>query len=339
MLKIVVMPVKNEAWILEKTLSCFSLWADHIIIADQKSDDGSREIYKKFPKVTVIENRAQYHSSNVRKLLLDTARGLDGNNAIFSFDADEIPTVHMLEKGFWQQVESLPTGTSLQFEWVNLWRSPLQYRMGNSQFTPSWKHFGFVDDRNMSYDTLNVINDHTSRIPTAAHRHSKRFDLPKVLHYQFVVWDRLLSKQALYRTTEFLQRPQTWLEALKINIKYYPSKDERGLVVARLASEWIEKYREQGIDVLHIPSLETNTFDQQVIQFIIEKGPAFFRNLDIWDIPWNEKIRKIENGFRGDIKDPRGVFIKAVHRFLVPLLSAPFFTRVYVALRRINETP
>ncbi len=37
-------PIRNEAWILERFLQCASLWADYIIIGDQNSDDGSREI-------------------------------------------------------------------------------------------------------------------------------------------------------------------------------------------------------------------------------------------------------------------------------------------------------
>lgn len=100
MKKILVMPVKNEDWILEKTLSCASLWADHIIIADQNSTDRTLEICNKFNKVVVVKNDSQFHSSNVRKLLLDTARNFDGNNAIFSFDADEIPTSGILELSF-----------------------------------------------------------------------------------------------------------------------------------------------------------------------------------------------------------------------------------------------
>src|SRR5260370_16728571 len=49
-------PVKDEAWILERFLTCASLWADHILIADQGSSDDSREIAARFPKVTLIEN-------------------------------------------------------------------------------------------------------------------------------------------------------------------------------------------------------------------------------------------------------------------------------------------
>ena len=55
-------PVRNESWILEKFLKCASLWADIIIIADQESDDGSREIAKNFEKVKLVDNKSGYFS-------------------------------------------------------------------------------------------------------------------------------------------------------------------------------------------------------------------------------------------------------------------------------------
>ena len=50
-------PVLNEAWILDRFLKCASLWADHIIIADQGSTDGSVEIAKRYEKVIFIDNK------------------------------------------------------------------------------------------------------------------------------------------------------------------------------------------------------------------------------------------------------------------------------------------
>ena len=50
-------PVLNEAWILDRFIRCASLWADHIIIADQGSTDGSREIAQRYDKVIFIDNK------------------------------------------------------------------------------------------------------------------------------------------------------------------------------------------------------------------------------------------------------------------------------------------
>ena len=67
---VVLTPVRNEAWILRAFLEATSLWADHIIIADQMSTDGSREIARSFPKVTLIDNdRQEMHQAATRRLL------------------------------------------------------------------------------------------------------------------------------------------------------------------------------------------------------------------------------------------------------------------------------
>src|SRR3954453_20585511 len=88
---IVVTPVRNEAWILDRFLSCVSLWADHIIVADQGSADGSREIARRHSKVTLIDNPGSYDEGARQRLLLDAARSFEGRRVIFAFDADEIP--------------------------------------------------------------------------------------------------------------------------------------------------------------------------------------------------------------------------------------------------------
>ena len=51
---IAMTPVRNEAWVLHAFLKTTSTWADFIIIADQMSTDGSRDIYKQYEKVSVF---------------------------------------------------------------------------------------------------------------------------------------------------------------------------------------------------------------------------------------------------------------------------------------------
>ena len=62
---VVVTPVRNEAWVLDAFLTCTSSWADYIILADQHSDDGTREIAQKYEKVILIDNPTQEWSENI----------------------------------------------------------------------------------------------------------------------------------------------------------------------------------------------------------------------------------------------------------------------------------
>lgn len=311
MKKIVVMPVKNEAWILEYTLSRLSLWADHIIVADQRSTDGSKEMYGRFPKVLVLDNPAPFHSSSVRKLLLDAARSFEGNNAIFSFDADEIPTGHIVEDSFWAGVSSLRPGTGIEFLWLTLWRSPQRYRVGRSVFAPQWKQFGFVDDRRMSYDTVGVINDHVSRIPQAAHQSLHRFELPKVLHYQFVNWDRTVSKQVYYRMSEWVQREQSFLVSVKINLKYFPSKDEHGLEVKPVPTDWLQAYANQPLEQALFEDHTSSWYEKDIAEYFTHYGSSFFAPLDIWYAGG----RTLNTMYQ----DPRTLWQKFMQSMLYPL--------------------
>ena len=91
-------PVKNEAWILERFLSCASLWADKIIIADQGSTDGSKEIAAKFAKVITIDNPSTVlNEFNRQQLLLAEARRISSDpKVLLALDADEFLSSNFL---------------------------------------------------------------------------------------------------------------------------------------------------------------------------------------------------------------------------------------------------
>lgn len=89
-LLIVLTPVFNEAWILSAFLKATSTWADYIIVADQMSTDGSRNIYSQYDKVIVIDNPiSDMHQARTRKLLFDYVSKIEGDKILFTLDADE----------------------------------------------------------------------------------------------------------------------------------------------------------------------------------------------------------------------------------------------------------
>ena len=135
-------PIKNEAWILERFLKCASLWADHIIIADQKSDDGSAEIAKSYQKVIYVSNDSdEFNEPERQKLLIDTAREIPGEKVLIALDADEVLTSNFVNSPEWQTLINSPVGTIIKFQWVNL-MDDLQHCWIPDSFYP----WGFVDD-------------------------------------------------------------------------------------------------------------------------------------------------------------------------------------------------
>lgn len=67
---IVITPVRNEAWVLDAYLTCTSSWADYIILADQHSTDGSREIATKYEKVILVDNDLPEMNQAAARLLV-----------------------------------------------------------------------------------------------------------------------------------------------------------------------------------------------------------------------------------------------------------------------------
>ena len=117
------MPVKNEDWILDFSLSCASLWADHIIVADQNSTDRTPDICRSFEKVILINNNeVKLNMSFARQLLLDKAREFGTDNILFCLDADEVLSANNADDIIFQNtLNNLLPGQSIALEWLNLW--------------------------------------------------------------------------------------------------------------------------------------------------------------------------------------------------------------------------
>ena len=89
---VVLTPVRNEAWILERFLSVTSQFADLIVLADQGSTDNTTAIATRFPKVVVIPNEDPgFDEAHRQDLLLTAARErVPLPRILLALDADEI---------------------------------------------------------------------------------------------------------------------------------------------------------------------------------------------------------------------------------------------------------
>lgn len=279
--KIVLMPVRNEAWILPSTLQALSLWADHIIIADQHSTDGSRSLYSQYPKVQFFDNNETVHSNQVRWNLLKKAREIAADAIIFCIDADEyiptntidslISTIHAHGKGY---AFSLP--------WIQLWKDVTKYRT-DGVWKHNYKTCIWYDSPDVTYDHDIVINDHTSRVPVFSTNKIISVDIP-LLHFQYLAWNRYETKQVWYRMSEYINSHHG---SRKINYKYEVSKDGNDVYTEKTPTTWIED--------IHVPEkavliLDDEIRKQEIISWITMKGIAFFEPLDIWHVEWLKNL-------------------------------------------------
>ena len=278
---ICITPVKNEAWILDRFLKCASTWADHIVIADQGSTDGSLEIIQRYPKVRLVEAPCQeFNMGKMRQALLERARAIPGSRIIISLDADESLSANWKDSAEWDSIKAAKPGTILRFQWANLMPD------GDSVWIPDTNILmGFVDDGS-SYVEMPIDEP---RVPCPPNSPSLLLKDIRVLHYQYTDWQRMQSKQRWYQAWERIHNPDR--SPVKIYRQYhhmYFVKQTPKL------SKWVKGYEDSGIDMSSVNQDGIYRWDREILDLLTKNGLEPFRKLDIWQINWVNYARQIE---------------------------------------------
>ena len=319
-------PVKNESWVLDRFLKCASLWADHIIIADQSTDRASADIALSFPKVKLIENISQsYNEQERQKLLINAARKFPGPRLFIALDADEMLTANFLYSSEWNSVLEAQPGTVIRFEWVNI-RPDF-----NSCWIPEGKlPLGFMDDGSKHTGA----DIHSPRVPVPAHADTIILEDIKCLHYQYTNWRRMEKKQCWYQCWERVNKPQR--SAIAIFRQYHHMYSIPLEQIRPLRREWLSGYIDRGIDITSITDEKSYWMDHEILKYFDQYGTKKFRREAIWHFNWVHiaKDLGVDDAFR--YRDPRGSFERFVHVLLKQTQKSQnkFSTRlVHKALR------
>jgi Glycosyl transferase family 2 len=299
-------PVRNETWILDRFLQCASLWADHIIVLDQLSTDGTPDIASRYPKVTLLHNPSPvYNEAERQKLLLAAARQIPGPRLLIALDADEALTANFLTSPEWQTVLNAPMGSVIHFKWVNVisdldhyWTSPYDYA------------FGFMDDGSDHIGSL----IHSSRVPVPTGAPTFVLHDVKVIHYQFVDWARQESKTRWYQCWERINHPQR--RSIEIYRQYHRPHIVLPDQIHSIPDHWLQGYREQGIDMTSIRRIRP-WWDWQILDLLDKYGVDHFRREDIWWIDWTAVYReRYGEEPSHSLRDPRNRVDRFIHRWL-----------------------
>lgn len=319
-LLICITPVKNEAWCLHAFLQCADLWADYIIIADQGSTDGSREIALSYPKVILVDNPADdLHEMNMRRPLFDAARKIDGEKILISLDADEIFSANFKETEDWQKVINAKPGEMLIFKWALI-------NIDRKTFTEPdfWFQCGMYDDGTELPKNGYI---HTARVPWSHTQGAKEIYIRdfKIIHLIDLYEKRVKSKYKYYQCLTLINEPQK--SRLSLYRTYNTiNKDERKVI----SDDLLRAYEKIGIsvyDLLKFDDDEVFWQDNRIIQFFKDNGIEYFAGLDIFDKDWLNKINTLtDNNF----KDPRKWHHKLLHFYLK--ITTPIKTTIIIRL-------
>lgn len=300
-------PIRNEAWILDNFLKSASLWADLIIIADQMSTDGSREIALKYPKVKLIDNNsAAFNEPERQKLLINEARKIEGQRLIITLDADEMFSPEIFHSAEWENVLNAAPGTIIKFQWANL--LPGFKKMWYGYYFP----WGYMDDGTAHNETNKI---HSGRIPLPEGHPEIEIRDFKVMHFQYTNWERMESKHRWYQCYEKITFPEK--SAVEIYRQYHHMLAIPKESIISVPQEWIDEYKKLQIDIsMNYPDF-FDWFEEQIVNMIERYGAAPFKKLRIWDINWVEKAKQYEKEHPEKYKDPRSLKDKFIQYWLL----------------------
>ena len=277
---VVITPVRNEAWVLEAFLTSCSLWADHIIIADQHSDDGSREIAQRFPKVRLIDNpNPEWVEYEVRTLLLQEAAAIEGDKIIFGLDADEfLPEGYERTQG-WQRIMGSKESEIFYFRWENCYGD---FEHHENVAGAEWAaHFGPEIDVVAEYRARGRNAVHCSRVP-CVYEHQASYipieDLPIILLGN-LYRARVRNKYDFYSVVNIDKQP---LASKASPISLY----REYTYIIRHSTPRGESVQLAGVghEMVKMSGIGQHYIDEMVAIFRRE-GCYRFRHLCIWDNP------------------------------------------------------
>lgn len=275
---IVVTPVKNEEWILDRFLAVTSRFADHIIVADQQSTDASRSICARFTKVHLISNDSPiYDEAHRQKLLLTEARRLSqGEKFILALDADEILTADSLAADSWILAQTAEPGSVFYFEKPDL----LPGLAGCRRHHP-WAPLGYIDDGAEHIGQL----IHSTRVPVRSGHVRVNVDNIKFVHLAMARPLEYRARQRLYSMLERINGTKNLWQRLA----YYSPAIYEGQL--KLNAEpvppcWLGPWREHGINLESFQQTDLNQYNREAIRLFTLHGSKPFFYDDVWDTDW-----------------------------------------------------
>lgn len=266
---VVITPVRNEAWVLNQFLEAASLFADHIVILDQMSVDGSREIAKSYPKVILIDNTSEkFNEKERQEILLKEARKLGSSNVLIALDADEIPSPTFLNEAFLRRLRTSDPGTVFQFDWLNL--EPNCETAFRSPMAP----IVFVDDGSPNMDNADM---HRTRVPVPDRQKVIYLTDPTILHLQYVDQVRMRNKHIWYQVLEKATNPQKSSLSIYRTYHHMDSRVEKMQEKVEVAHFWA--VRGVSLEGLSEAS-DKNPWKEQVDQLMASKPAHIFNDIE-----------------------------------------------------------
>lgn len=294
---IVLTPVRNEAWVLRAFLAATSLWADKIIIADQMSTDGSRDIYKEYQsssasvsehrcELIVIDNdRKEMHQAATRRLLFNKAREvLSGeiNAILFALDADEFLSGDFVHTEDWEKIMKSQPDDAFCWRWMNL-------KEGDPTKFSDFQHYYWAVHVSDSLWNGQFPDNfiHEWRLPWPPNcTKEKEYNLDEIrsIHFARVNTLRQRNKERFYQVSSVAIVNRNW-NVLTIYRMYH--KEEK-LEYFDVPENTYKFYEDNAVNIWNLMNWQDEGlyYTDTVVAYFKRDGLSRYAMLDIWDEDW-----------------------------------------------------
>ena len=248
-----------------------------MLVNDQQSQDSSREIGRRFPKVVWIDSAESQICEQARWRLWDIARQYDGSNLLWCTDADELVSPRLASQ-FIQQ-SRLAAGTVIDCLYCHSWNGPTRYRTGLGQYTPYWKPVAIVG--RPACELRPITGPAAARGTRADFVQAStrvRAEGVPILHLQWLLPNRSQMRQAWYRCREWIHGGRS---AAAINDFYSMTLPAWYVQTAPIPRDWLEGVTLPSTAIDAEPSWQ----EAEIIGWFNERGVEFFEPLEIWHVP------------------------------------------------------
>ncbi len=302
-IQIVMTPVRNEAWVLRAFLESASRWADYIIIADQMSTDGSREIAAQFEKVILIDNNnPDFNEAERQAMLIAKAREVAAgrDTLLWGLDADEILSANYRETEDWNHILHSEPGDVFWFKWAEICPDKTHYWISPKTYYP-WL---FHDDGKEPHGNY-VRNMHSMRIPYPIEEKQMFYvDDFRVLHLAYLNKYRTEAKRRFYT---FIDWEMNKKSPVSLARTYLQTKKDQ--TVLELSDDFIYSEERDGFNLWELIDTDGRItwFDEYIIDHLASHSVSDTRKLPLWDDEFLSQYH---------LKDPRRGIDRLIHNYL-----------------------
>lgn len=299
-LLIVISSNRNYGWVVPAFLKANSQWADYIVITDQMSTDGSREMYAKYDKVIVVDDKDMQFKENTRARLAfrkgrEIAQGRD--TIFFALDIDEILPANWKETGEGKRILSSKPGDMFGLKWANVQSDKKTCRM-----EPTWQYKVFHDN-GMDWQECR-LELHAPHLPYSTYDHEpyRITDFPN-LHFGHYHKRWRLYNTKYYGMLDVHQHRSKSI--IPVNRGYYHLDYKMDTVdIIEIKAEWLY----DDFDIFDLVDLDAKPMGVKLIKELIKQdGIEKFLGVDIWDEDLCNELQ---------IQDPRTIGWKILHHYI-----------------------